>query len=276
MENQLTNSLKERDYKYISKRVYDYSRINLTEQKRQLIISRLNKRVRLLGLDSLSSYVKYLKDEKGNREFLNMIDSLSTNYSLFFREKFHFKYLTKIILPKFFNKKLNIWSAASSTGQEIYSILITIHKFMDKSEKRIFYDLYASDISRNVLKRASKGLFNIEDLNGLSPELLREFFLKSRVEGSKEVKVKNRYIEEIKFFRQNLNKEEYKIPMMDVIFLRNILIYFDNKTKCEIVNRMFDYLNDDGYLILGHCESLICDSLNFTPLGKSIYQKRSK
>lgn len=270
----MTNTLEDRDYYYISKRVYDYSRINLTEKKRQLIISRLNKRLRLLGLNTISSYVELLKSEKDNREFLNMIDALSTNYSLFFREKYHFRYLKNIIFPEFTNRSLKIWSAAASTGQEIYSILIALHKYINKTGSKINYELYASDISRNVLEQASKGLFSLDDLKGLNNKLIKEFFLRSKDINSKVVKIKNSYVKEVLFFRQNLNDKNYKVPQMDIIFLRNILIYFDDKTKCEIVNRMYEYLNNGGYLILGHCDSLACDDVKFHPIGKSIYQKR--
>ncbi len=266
--------LEHKDFEYISKRVYDYSKINLTEKKKSLIVSRLTKRLKAVGVNSISDYIKYLEfEDENNKEFLSMIDALSTNYSLFFREIHHFDFLKKDILPDHHNKNLNIWSAASSTGQEIYSILMTIEEYQKSKSIKINYNLFASDISRNVLLQASKGLYDREDIKHMHHNLLKKFFLEGTGEKKDKVKIKNQYIKKVKFFRLNLNEKKYNVPMMDIIFLRNIIIYFDKESKIEIINRLYDYLKPGGYFILGHSESLTGISNKLKHIGKSIYIK---
>lgn len=267
--------LKDDDFKYISQRVYNYSKINLTEKKKALIVTRLSKRIRQIGVDSISDYVQFLKNnDPENREFLSMIDALSTNYSLFFRENHHFEFLKKILSK--YNSQLNIWSAASSTGQEIYSILITIKEFEKENKKRVKHNLFASDISRNVLLKASSGIFNRDEIKGIDKKLLKRYFLQGTGDKSNFVKIKNLYVKEIRFFRQNLNESKYPIPLMDIIFLRNIIIYFDKKSKIELIEKLYNHLKPGGFLILGHSESLSGISNDFKHVDKSIYQKVTK
>lgn len=267
-------TLEDGDFKYISQRVYNYSNINLTEKKKPLIISRLTKRVRELGMDSIAEYVKYLKvQDLANKEFLNLIDRISTNYSLFFRESHHFDFLEKK-LPKY-TDELRIWSAASSTGQEIYSILMTIKEYERKNKRKVKYKLFASDISRNVLNKASTGIYSRDEIKGINKRLLKEYFLRGIEEKSDLVKIKNKYVKEVKFFRQNLNENKYNIPQMDFIFLRNIIIYFDLESKVKLIKKMYSYLKPGGFLILGHSESMSGISSDFNCVDKSIYQKAS-
>ncbi len=268
--------LKDKEFKYISSKVYDFAKINLTEKKRSLIVSRLSKRIRALNLNGFTDYIKYLEEEDFNKkEFNTMVDSLSTNFSIFFRELHHFEYLTSNVLPSFINKELKIWSAASSTGQEIYSILMTIKEFQEKTGSRINYKLYASDISSKVLIQASSGLFESRDIDKVDKRILKKYFLKSTGKNKDSVKIKKELIKDIKFFKLNLMDKSYKLPLMDMIFLRNAIIYFDKQTKTELVDRLYNYLNPGGYLILGHSESLSGISNKFGLIGKTIYRKEN-
>jgi len=267
--------LNDEEYAYISRRVYDYARINLTEKKRSLIISRLSKRIRGLNLHSFSEYIELLKhNDSSESEFQTMVDCLSTNYSRFFREPHHFDYLTESFLPQHTRNDINIWSAASSTGQEVYSILMTLHEYNHKSGQNISGNLFASDISRKVLKSASQGIFSNEDTAGLDKALLKKYFLSGKGSQSRIVKVKNDYIKKIRFFRLNLNDTSYKLPVMDVIFLRNAIIYFDKETKQDLIGRLYSMLVPGGLLILGHSESLVGISDQFELIGRTVYRKR--
>ncbi len=267
--------LKDREYNYISSKVYDYARINLTERKRPLIIARLAKRIRFLELKGFPEYVDYLKNSDiSGSEFQIMVDTLSTNYSHFFREPHHLDFLTTHILPEAENKELRIWSAASSSGQEIYSILITIKEYQRKTKKRIRYKLFASDISRKVLISAATGIYSKEDAKKIEDRVFKEYFLKGTGNNADKIKVKNRLIQEVKFFRLNLSDKKYNLPLMDVIFLRNAIIYFDHQTKTELIDRLHSYLNPGGYLIIGHSESLSSISDKFTLVGKTIYKRK--
>ena len=266
-------ALNEKDFNYISSKIYEYAKINLTEKKKPLIISRLSKRIRALKLSGFKEYIQFLENDETGIEFQSMVDSLSTNYSLFFREPHHLEFLKEKILPVMGNNELKIWSAASSTGQEIYSILMTIKEFEEANGKSITYNLLASDISSSVLTHASKGLYQMEEINDLDLKLKKKYFLKGNGANSDTVKLKNNLIKEVKFFKLNLNDRDYRIPLMDIIFLRNVIIYFDAKTKIELINRLHSYLKPNGYLILGHSESLSNISDKFKLVGKTIYKR---
>lgn len=265
--------LSNKDFKYISSLVYEYSKINLTEKKRALIISRLSKRIRALDMTSFKEYTDFLKMDPEGKEFQTMIDSLSTNYSQFFRESHHFDFLKETILKYYKKGELNIWSAASSTGQEVYSVLMTIREFSLQNNKKIPYKLFASDISRQVLQKASSGIYNTQDVKNIPPPLLKKYFLKGSGDQLEMVKVKKNIIRDIKFFRLNLNDKSYHLPQMDIIFLRNAIIYFDQPTKIELIDRLHRYIKPGGYLILGHSESLSGISDKFNLIGKTIYRR---
>ncbi len=267
-------SISDREFKYISGELYKYAKINLTLKKRSLVISRLSKRIRKLNLSGFEEYVDYLKNDDPDRiEFYRMVDALSTNYSLFFRESYHFDYMVESILPAYEHKSMNIWSAASSTGQEIYSILITLLEYEKQTGRHLSYRLLASDISTDVLKYAARGIYPKKDTDKIDPKMLSEYFLKGRDTKTNLVKVKKDLIRKITFFRLNLSDKTYQLPKMDIIFLRNVIIYFDRQTKTELIERLYDYLNPGGHLFLGHSESLAGISDKFYPVGKTIYRR---
>lgn len=265
--------LSDKNFSFISRSVYEYAKINLTDKKRTLVISRLSNRIRSLNLTSFTEYISYIKNDITGEEFLKMVDSLSTNYSLFFREQHHFDFMSKTFLPAYRGNQLNIWSAASSSGQEIFSISMTIKEYEKQNNKKIKHSLYASDLSRTVLQTASRGIFEHNDVNKLEKKIIEQYFLKGRGEQKNKVKVKKEILSEITFFRLNLNDDSYKLPSMDIIFLRNVIIYFDIQTKMELMKKIHSCLKPGGYLILGHSESLSGISNDFRLLGQTIYKR---
>ncbi len=268
-------TLEEREFKYISNEVYQFARINLTQKKKFLIVSRLSKRIRALKLNGFPQYVEFLKNNDPERtEFQRMVDALSTNYSLFFREEHHFEYLVESILPQYGSDRLNIWSAAASNGQEIYSILITLLEYKKQSGSMLSYKLFASDISSDALRYAASGIYPQRDIEKIPHALLSTYFLKGRDSSKDMVKIRNDLIRQVRFFRLNLSDEKYRIPIMDIIFLRNVIIYFDKSTKIELISRLYDYLTPEGYLFLGHSESLSGISDQFIQVGRTIYRRR--
>lgn len=265
--------LNKKDFNYISRRVYDHARINLTEKKHSLVVSRLTKRVRALGMSGFEEYVDFLKNrDQDNREFNLLVDAVSTNFTSFFREPHHMDFLRDTVFPEI-RGDMNIWSAASSTGQEIFSILITLREYERESKRKITARYYASDISRNVLRKASTGVFSEADIERLPTEMKRRYFLKGKGDRQGLIKVKPELIRKITFFHMNLMDEEYRLPVMDVIFLRNVIIYFDVPTKVELINRLHRYLKPGGYLFLGHSESLSGISDKFQTMGKTVYRR---
>lgn len=265
--------LDDREYKYISKRVYEYAKINLTEQKRPLIVSRLSRRIRALNLNGFPQYVNYLKNDESEKEFHIMVDSLSTNYSHFFREPHHFDFLKDFVLKDRGSKELLIWSSAASTGQEVFSILMTIKEFERENNNKVNFRLFASDISRQVLESACRGVYKLRDVEDVPRSILERYYLRGKGAMADMVKIRRELIEKIQFFRLNLNDKTYKLPEMDVIFLRNAIIYFDLKTKKELIDRLHDYIKPGGYLILGHSESLSGITNRFELIGKTIYRR---
>ncbi|MBI9109484.1 MAG: hypothetical protein JEZ04_22255 [Spirochaetales bacterium] len=266
--------LKDKEFEYISEKTYNYSKINLTEKKRSLVVSRLSKRIRLLGLSGFPEYIKYLNDSKD--EFQHMIDALSTNYSLFFREPHHLDFLTNVILPQSKGKNINLWSAAASTGQEIYSILICILEYQHKTGIKQQYKLYASDISGKALTAAARGVYPRKDTEKIDNGILKKYFLTGSGEQSDQVKIKKDLIKQVSFFKLNLTDSRYSLPIMDIIFLRNVIIYFDGDTKKQLVARLADYITPGGYLIIGHSESLSGITDKFTLVGQTIYQRNEQ
>lgn len=270
-------TISDKEFKYISNRIYDYAKINLTEKKRSLVIARLSRRIRFLGLRHFADYIKYLEenDPAGN-EFQNMVDALSTNYSHFFREPHHFDFLTNKVLPQAKNKTLNIWSAAASTGQEIYSILMSIKEYQQQTGIKVDYRLFASDISSRVLLTASKGIYLRKDVADIDTKILKKYFLSGTGNQTDHVKVKKDLIKNIRFFKLNLTDQKYHLPLMDIIFLRNAIIYFDKETKKKLLDRLYHYLKPESYLILGHSESISGISNKYYPVGKTIYKRKNE
>ncbi len=151
---------------------------------------------------------------------------------------------------------------------------MTIKEYEIESDNKLSYNLFASDISNSVLSTASKGIYQNEEIDKIDKTVLKRYFLEGSGDSEGLVKIKDEYINKIKFFRQNLNDERYHVPQMDVIFLRNVLIYFDNETQMEITNKLHSYLKPGGYLIIGHSEYLSGIDCPFNHIGQSIYQKK--
>ena len=245
-----------------------------TAKKKSLVISRMSKRIKKLGLSGFKEYINYLEDcDFNGDEFQKMIDLLSTNYSLFFREQHHFDFLSTEFLPENHKKEIRIWSAAASTGEEIYSTLITLKEFERINNKKLKHKLYASDISREVLIKASKGIYPSSAIENIQRDTLKKYFLQSWVDKDQFIKVKKDLIRQIKFLKINLSDKLFDLPLMDIIFLRNVIIYFDKETKIELIEKLHSYIKPGGYLILGHSESLSSISKKFTFIRKSIYRR---
>ena len=169
--------------------------------------------------------------------------------------------------------EFNLWSAASSSGQEIYSIIIGIKEFERNNHKKISSRFYASDISKDILRRASSGIFSMEDIERLDKNMIRRYFLEGRGDQNNNVKVIPELTKKILFFHLNLMDESYIIPQMDVIFLRNVIIYFDRATQERFLERLCRCLRPGGYLFMGHSETLSGMPLPLKQLAPAVYQK---
>ncbi len=243
--------------------IYSETGIFLRETKKELINSRLLRRLKSLGFHSFTEYYRYIMKDENTEELVFMINSITTNKTEFYREGRHFEYLTDNILPEIYSegeksgkRTLRIWSAACSTGEEPYTIAIEVDRFfkhMNSWEVRIL----ASDIDTVVLQKAAEGIYNEQQVQPISYELLKEHFYKGQGMNEGRYKVKEKLKKYITFRKINLVQDEYPIASeLDVIFCRNVFIYFNQETRCRILENFHKHLRVGGYLFLGYSETL--------------------
>jgi chemotaxis protein methyltransferase CheR len=256
--------------------------------KKGLLISRLEKRLRRLGIDSLYKY--YQKVKTDTEELVYMLNCISTNTTNFFRENHHFEYLENKVIPELLKTKkaekvIRIWSAGCSTGEEPYSIAITMHEafrkdlqkdstFQQDCFKGWDIRILATDISTKVLETAEIGIYDHEELPGDMPiDKIKRYFLKGMGKNEGKIKVKDFLKDTIRFRRLNLKDETYPFKrVFDVIFCRNVMIYFDKDMRQHVLSKFHYYLSDTGYLFLGHSESMFSKE-QFVPVYITVYRK---
>jgi chemotaxis protein methyltransferase CheR len=259
MERPLSESL----FRQFSELVYDHCGINLHDGKKALLQARLGKRLRATGIGSYDAYFKYITHAGNEDEFVHFVDSISTNLTFFFREQQHFDYLEQVLLPQALankkrerNNRLRIWSAACSTGEEPYSIAMSVSEHLEDALKWDFKVL-ATDISTRVLEMASRGVYSQERIQKVPPAMRQQYLQKRRgKDGTPEYAIAPSLKQMIVFRQLNLQDPfPFKGPF-DCIFCRNVMIYFDKKTQESLVNKMAKYLAPGGCLFVGHSESL--------------------
>lgn len=267
---------KRSDFEFIRDLIGDRTGIVLSDHKIDMVYGRLSRRLRQLGLQSFSDYLSRL--ETNEQELIEFTNALTTNLTSFFREPHHFDYLKSTALPALLrnrpNKRLRIWSAGCSTGEEPYTIAMTaketagIHSGIDLK-------ILATDLDSNVVDRAKSGIYSMERVNGVDKNRQQKFFRKGRGgEHAGQIKVAAELQNMITFKQLNLMHEWPMQGPFDVIFCRNVVIYFNKDTQRELFERYANLLADDGYLFVGHSESLHKVSDRFNLIGKTIYHKR--
>jgi chemotaxis protein methyltransferase CheR len=264
----------EQDFKRVQKIVYDFAGIDLNESKINLVYNRLAKRIRFLTLTSFSQYIDYV-EAQGESEFMQLINSITTNLTFFFRENHHFDYLAEQVIPSLLvanaaSRQIRIWSAGCSTGEEPYSIGIILK---EKVPSDWDVQVIATDLDSNVVQTGLNGVYTIDRLKGVSEARQKRWFLKGSGSKNGYVKVKPELQEIIKFDQLNLMDEWPINDSIDVIFCRNVVIYFDKPTQSKLFDRYADRLPIGGHLFVGHSESLYKVCNRFELLGQTIYKK---
>lgn len=261
------------EFKRIAKIVYDACGIVLGEHKKEMVYSRIARRIRALQLSTFAQYLSYLESHK-EQEFSHFINSITTNLTSFFREPYHFDHLVNSVIPHLLeenkhSKRVRIWSAGCSTGEEPYTIAMSIHgKFPPSWDVKIL----ATDLDSNVLAKASLGEYSANSITGIDQRLTKRWMLRSR--DGEVYKIKDELRKMIAFKRLNLLQQWPMKGLFDVIFCRNVVIYFDKPTKEHLFERYANSLQPQGHLFLGHSESMAKEQNYFDGLGKTMYRKR--
>jgi chemotaxis protein methyltransferase CheR len=251
--------------------------IKLPLAKKSMLESRLNKRVKTLGLNSYKEFLDFIFSDRGKEgELFHVIDLITTNKTDFFREAAHFHFLANEFLPGYCNaparNNLKVWSAGCSSGEEPYTIIMTLEEYKRKHPE-MSYSLIASDISTRVMQTAFNGIYEIEKIEPVPIELKRFYFLRSKSNPAL-VRVKPQFRKKIDFKRINFMDAGYGLPKAnyDIIFCRNVLIYFDKQNQERVINKFCSHLKPGGLLFLGHSESIIGMNLPLKQLKPTVYR----
>ncbi len=271
-------NLKPREFRRLSQFVYQNFGILLPPSKRGMAESRLQIRLQALQMASYREYMDFVLSPAGKREVFSLIDRISTNKTDFFREGNHFKFLREVILPrhekKFAYQELKVWSSGASSGEECYSIGISIEEYIRAHQRAINYSIIGTDISVFVLKQATGAVYPLEQVRKIPPEIVKRYFLRNKDAKKKIVRVEAKLRQKIKFQWLNLIDDHYNLfQEFDVIFCRNVLIYFDRKTQEAVIRKLCGKLRSGGYLLLGHSETISNVDFPLRRLGSTIYQK---
>jgi chemotaxis protein methyltransferase CheR len=272
--------LSDGEFQDIRKIVYSRLGISLTEQKKTLVFGRLQKLLHKLQIKTFREYIEYLLADKSGDALTDFVNRITTNHTFFFREQEHFDFLLQVALPEIIKRKqriadwdLRIWCAGCSSGEEAYSVLMTLMESLGDDYYRWDAGVLATDISQEVLDTGRAGRYSSESIKGV-PALLRDKYM-SKTEDGYWVFDKN-LRDDITFRRFNLmnNIFPFKKPF-DIIICRNVMIYFDLATKQRLLQKFYDYTVDNGYLLVGHSESFRTESCPYSYIKPAIYKKEN-
>ncbi len=269
-------ALHDNEFEAVRRFLYDATGIALGDAKRDMVCSRLAKRLRHHGLSSFGEYLSLVREGRGGerQEFINC---LTTNKTEFFREGHHFEFLRDTVIPgaRAKGKRLRVWSAGCSTGEEPYTLAMTLREHCPASggwDVRVL----ASDIDTAVLAAAERGVYDA-DRGGIPPELLHKYFLRGTGANAGKIAARPELKDLITFRQINLMTEPWPIrTRFDVIFCRNVVIYFDRETQHRLLTRFAAHLKPDGYLFMGHSENIHWMADTFAPLGGTVYRPRAE
>jgi chemotaxis protein methyltransferase CheR len=265
--------LKQADFNRFKKFVYEHAGIVLNDSKKNLVYNRLAKRLRATGYTTFKSYLDHAESDP--TEFNDMMNSITTNLTFFFRENHHFEMLTNDIIPKLMqthktSKKIRIWSAGCSTGEEPYSIAMAVRETIPSDWD---VKIYATDLDSNVVATGKAGVYKEDKMQGVSDLRKKRFFSRGKNELAGNLIIKDDVKSLIDFSQMNLMKDWHIKERLDIIFCRNVIIYFDIETQKKLFARYADMTKPKGLLFIGHSESLFEVTDKYTLLGQTIYQK---
>lgn len=261
--------------------VRDRAGISISPEKLDFISSRLRRRLSATGAPDAAAYLEQLDRPGGDAEKIALIEAMTTHTTAFFREDAHFKWLVDKGFPSLIDggagagRPLSIWCAACSTGQEPYTVAMVLEQFGDGRPLRPTYEILASDISRPVLKKAEDGIYSATEIAGIPEAARKRFILRSRRKTPEVYRIAPEVRRRVKFAQINLSTlSQHPMFLVDVVLLRNVLIYFDESEQRQIVGEATRRLRPGGYFLTGHSESVTGWFDTLPAVGSSIYQKR--
>lgn len=271
-------TLTESDYRHLAELVYKKSGIHLGPGKKELIRNRFSKILREKGLNSFGDYYDLVSNDSTGREIDRMINAISTNVTSFFREPVHFEFVSTEVLPGLIDKKqygnIRLWSAGCSTGEEPYSLSICLQEFQEGVRHlSVNYNILATDLSTQVIDLARKGVYDEYSVDNISMAIKKKYFKKGTGRNSGFVRLKSSVMAPVSFSQMNLMKSFVFEKKFDVIFCRNVLIYFTEEDQKNLVDGFYNNLKKGGYLFIGHSESLMKFRNQFEYVRPTIYIK---
>ncbi|AZS20748.1 protein-glutamate O-methyltransferase CheR [Caulobacter sp. FWC26] len=257
--------------------IHDYSGIKMPGNKKTMLEGRLRRRMRVHGYDNVNDYCRFLFEEHGlDTETVHLIDAVTTNKTEFFREPVHFTYLQEALLPRLAKagrREIKVWSAAASTGAEPYTLAMVLDAFC-REQRGLDYAIFATDICTEVLSQALDGRYPASMIDPVPVAFRRRYVRQSRDASRHEVRIAPSLREKVLFGRLNLMEEDYPLDQdMDIIFCRNILIYFDKATQAKVLSRLCRHLRPNGHLFLGHSESIVGLDLPVRQVANTVFQR---
>ncbi|GMT42411.1 MAG: chemotaxis protein methyltransferase [bacterium] len=269
------------DFELLRGLIYKQSGISLNQTKKELLRTRLRSRLERQGFRSYRDYYNHVLHDESGQALVDLLDDISTNLTSFYREVSHFKFLESV-LPDCIDKKrkaneteFRVWSAGCSSGEEPYTLAFTFMSRMEGSPRPLKIRILATDISTDVLFKASEGVYEQSRLEDVPKNVMKNYFVKENSDGKKKlVRVRQDIRDLITFRRFNLMSALYPFRhQFDFIFCRNVMIYFDKPTQEKLVGKYYRYLKPGGYLFIGHSESLTGLKHGFTYVQPTIYRR---
>lgn len=250
-------------------------------EKRLMMQSRLASRLKALHLDSYKQYIDYVFSGKdaNNNEIIMMIDAMTTNLTEFFREPQHFEFMRNVVLPGYAQQgrgKIKLWSAGCSTGQEPYTLSMVMSEYIRQNPLSSIrdYSVLATDISTKVLDKAASAIYPMDAVTGIPKQIMHQYFLKGKDPAKPAVRLKQEIRDRVNFMRLNFMDDDYGFrDTMQIIFCRNVLIYFDKQNQERVITQFLRYLEPGGYLFLGHSETIFGMTLPFKTVAPTVFQR---
>ncbi|MFP4018523.1 MAG: CheR family methyltransferase [Bacteroidales bacterium] len=271
--------LSDSEFSRLSRFITEHAGIKLPEAKKVMLQSRLQKRLRHHGMTSYKDYIEYVFSETGlQNEIIHMLDVVSTNKTDFFREPVHFEFMEKTVLPEYvdnypLHRTMKIWSAGCSSGEEVYTIAMTIEEFKEQYPE-LTYSILGTDISTDILQKALNAVYKEEKVETVPLQLKKKYLLRSKDRTKRKVKIVQDLRRKAHFRRLNFMDTSYDISeIFDVIFCRNVLIYFNRDTQEKVIQRLCRKLKTGGYFFIGHSESIMGMDVPLKQIRPTIFMR---